>query len=598
MVGRAKESACPTIIFMSPKETPRRTVRESIKASGILKDYPGFITMDCDRPPGFVSVLKTGDELKRSAFRDSAPSKNRVEFTSMGGYRSQMHELDFQLPAEVQYDDSIYTSQSHHGATLGQGFSEAYSEGNLSSSETFGTTPEGASSSRKSSYRNSAFTRNYEYFGFRNVEGARIKVEFQNAEGQPNIKMATVGGFVHCLGRYFLMTVGHVFPGSSEEDFPDSEKSCEFEYDLDNFSEEEVELNEEEVEETSRGSVSAQSTGTASEDDRSSTASQSPPQSIEMVEPQDFMDSTTTQSSKGSTCIASLENACTIITEASFETETIDEAATPGANPIPYPDVFKATIELRDRTNVVLEVSSRSIFSFDGQRSVLDYALLEISGSTLNAVNLGHLEDVEIKTPWMRPARAMHELVLQNNMIVTIVLPGRDPALGTVLSAPTFIPMKSSSAYEEIWTVKLDQSLARGDSGSWVREPATGIMLGHVVAGSPETGFVYIVPIAEILADLKTRFGGEWDVLDWLHETMQSDFSIIEHVKEGKLLAKEEFGQMMKYTEQESFQPCDGLLAPGQKTEEMIRKDERKLEVVHNLWKEKRLRRKLGFRKT
>lgn len=76
------------------------------------------------------------------------------------------------------------------------------------------------------------------------------------------------------------------------------------------------------------------------------------------------------------------------------------------------------------------------------------------------------------------------------------------------------------------------------------------------------------------------------------YEDMRPDFFLVVYMKETKLLKEEDFDQMMKYTEREKSQCCDGLLRPGEKTKEMIRKDEKSLEVVYDLVKEERLRRK------
>ena len=56
MTWRTKESSHPTIVFCSSDSEARRTVRKSIKSSGILKRYLGFVTMDCNRPPESQSI--------------------------------------------------------------------------------------------------------------------------------------------------------------------------------------------------------------------------------------------------------------------------------------------------------------------------------------------------------------------------------------------------------------------------------------------------------------------------------------------------------------------------------------------------------------
>lgn len=64
MIGRTKETASPAITFISREPGPRQRLKTLIKESSILEEYPGFITMDIDRPPGCrSSVVKTLGEL-------------------------------------------------------------------------------------------------------------------------------------------------------------------------------------------------------------------------------------------------------------------------------------------------------------------------------------------------------------------------------------------------------------------------------------------------------------------------------------------------------------------------------------------------------
>ena len=60
MVGRNRQSSRPTIAFVSHNTDDRKRIRKAIEGSGILLKYPGFITMDCNRPPGFQSLLSLG----------------------------------------------------------------------------------------------------------------------------------------------------------------------------------------------------------------------------------------------------------------------------------------------------------------------------------------------------------------------------------------------------------------------------------------------------------------------------------------------------------------------------------------------------------
>jgi len=76
------------------------------------------------------------------------------------------------------------------------------------------------------------------------------------------------------------------------------------------------------------------------------------------------------------------------------------------------------------------------------------------------------------------------------------------------------------------------------------------------------------------------------------YEDMRPDYFLLEYMKEKKLLKEEDFVDNMKYTERTGPQRCTCLLRPGEKTKEMIQKDEKSLEEIHDLVKEERLRKK------
>ena len=60
MVGRSRETSLPTITFISSDSLARKRLRNIILESQLLAQYPGFITMDIDRPPGCRnSVMRT-----------------------------------------------------------------------------------------------------------------------------------------------------------------------------------------------------------------------------------------------------------------------------------------------------------------------------------------------------------------------------------------------------------------------------------------------------------------------------------------------------------------------------------------------------------
>jgi hypothetical protein len=62
---------------------------------------------------------------------------------------------------------------------------------------------------------------------------------------------------------------------------------------------------------------------------------------------------------------------------------------------------------------------------------------------------------------------------------------------------------------QELWTVKFEGSLAKGDCGSWVVDEQNHELFGHIVAGSPRSGVAYIVPTYQLIQDAKSTYGLE-----------------------------------------------------------------------------------------
>lgn len=57
MIGNAKSSASPTVLFCCDVVSHRREVRDTIKRSGILDGYPGVKTGHMAKPPGFEELV-------------------------------------------------------------------------------------------------------------------------------------------------------------------------------------------------------------------------------------------------------------------------------------------------------------------------------------------------------------------------------------------------------------------------------------------------------------------------------------------------------------------------------------------------------------
>ncbi|KAH6628092.1 hypothetical protein F5144DRAFT_577983 [Chaetomium tenue] len=71
---------------------------------------------------------------------------------------------------------------------------------------------------------------------------------------------------------------------------------------------------------------------------------------------------------------------------------------------------------------------------------------------------------------------------------------------GMLSAAPSFIRLPGSKVFQEVYVAKLNKPLSQGDSGSWIKNPVTGKLFGHVIAGSTTTGLVLLVPAAKVFA--------------------------------------------------------------------------------------------------
>lgn len=82
-----------------------------------------------------------------------------------------------------------------------------------------------------------------------------------------------------------------------------------------------------------------------------------------------------------------------------------------------------------------------------------------------------------------------------------------DGIIGGVLSGtPSFVRLPGSRIFQEMYVAKVSRPLSPGDCGSWVKHAVTGKLFGHVIAGSPKTGLVLVMPAAKVFAQALATF--------------------------------------------------------------------------------------------
>jgi hypothetical protein len=77
---------------------------------------------------------------------------------------------------------------------------------------------------------------------------------------------------------------------------------------------------------------------------------------------------------------------------------------------------------------------------------------------------------------------------------------------GTMSGTSSFLMAPGSRRFREVWIVRFDRPVAKGDCGSIVQHSENGTIYGHIIAGSPPDGVAYISPAYLFLTKLKDQF--------------------------------------------------------------------------------------------
>lgn len=431
MRGIKKETARPTVIFVSEHCDSRRKMAKLVRRSGLLEKYPGFKVIDRKLPPGFRRVMQIGG---------SAGDKQ-----------------DFLPP--------------NSGRCI-----------------TLHLKPEG-------------------------LFGAKLCV----CEAGAETRTATVGGILEWQGRYFITTAAHVFGEHGWNPFPRTATPSESGSDLDrsNDSDEDYRYL---PDITSRGSMTT--------DEFVSRTSLSSPTGGPSSSPQ----------------LRWSEDATSFTLSATSRSE--------GTNYLPRPPILDSsgvglTAKMGAAKAPCLEhVSCRGIMphrssdeqicldgpftiSKDIPNRALDYALVEITG--LNVITSDMLLVQDQSQAYDTTANDTRNRRLVSTEIIAVT--GSEGTIrGWMSAAPTFISMFDAATPQELWTIYCDGIFQDGDCGSWVFDAVSGEPYGHIIAGSPGFGSAYIVPLKQIMDDLRRQFEGDWRVFvlgDQIHPKDQNAVKII-----------------------------------------------------------------------
>lgn len=166
-------------------------------------------------------------------------------------------------------------------------------------------------------------------------------------------------------------------------------------------------------------------------------------------------------------------------------------------------------VEVEPATNSYSNSSSTSeplgaptISSIQGPHSGLDYALVEMTD--LSRLDKGHA--------WIPPShvaavRHFARKIPTNSTrsgVVSFTASGGF-LTGLLSKTPTFIRPPHAKSYQEVYPASFSGPLFKGDCGSWVIDPQTGALQGHIVAGSLGTNAAYIVPAHHVFVDIERQ---------------------------------------------------------------------------------------------
>ncbi|KAF6234583.1 hypothetical protein HO173_007209 [Letharia columbiana] len=155
----------------------------------------------------------------------------------------------------------------------------------------------------------------------------------------------------------------------------------------------------------------------------------------------------------------------------------------------------------------------------------LDWALIEFDKPADYRPNLLLLFDREEEAAENRPLKENGKFTEDGSSRSVILLSGMGGVKnGTLSTSLSFLMMGPAKAFTKTYTLVLPHGsvLNAGDCGSWVVDPSTCEVYGHVVA-SDAMGDIYVVPLNATLRDMEKKLGADpvslptkADILTWL----------------------------------------------------------------------------------
>jgi hypothetical protein len=194
------------------------------------------------------------------------------------------------------------------------------------------------------------------------------------------------------------------------------------------------------------------------------------------------------------------------------DTEIQDGSASPAGSPA-VQDAPAPTVTVPPETfgsPELIAPSSSGCSAQAGQAAMrsalLDSAFIHVNATETSAVGFGTLQLRNAAIPL--ESYQEHVETTPSDAIIQTTTPD-GPIAGTLSGTPSFVRLPGSRIFQEVYVAMLARPLSPGDCGSWVKHASTGKLFGHVVAGSPTTGLVFLIPAAKTFAEALKTFSAQ-----------------------------------------------------------------------------------------
>lgn len=412
MTGRTKSSSRPTVAFVSAEANARRQIRKLIEGSGLLQKYPGFVLMDCNRPPGFRTLISLGSG-------DPCGTLPSATVT---------HNVELHIPHS-------------------------------------------------------------QFFA--------IKISVYGLESGTGLPLRAAGGAVlKWNGRAFLTTAGHVFHNDARTIFPSSSNLEEFEFDIegDDFA-----FNDDDEDEDDDDQSVSTSRGSRTPEISWSDLNTEPPELLSLPSSSSILSQLSHQSAVTALHIPQQRD------DGHDQQDVITMSETSSVSNLLSSSYCTQASSLCSED--VCQLKGPFYNTATGSNALLDYGLIEVPSrvtgliSERKGLSDSSLEADPVVAAYPRPT---------NDIILLSAMSG--PIKGRLSGTPTVALSSQTGFCRELWTIYLDGELTKGDCGALVVHATSGVIYGHLIAGSCGTGTGLIVPFKDIIHDLQQNFSGEWQV--------------------------------------------------------------------------------------